>query len=111
MALTEQDIAWLARLSGLQLSADDQQRAQQELTRILGLIQELQAVDTHGTPRVRSPSRNWITCARVGSSTAMLPGWTARLPIVWRPDSSSTTWLGVSRSSIKFAERLDLSRR
>ncbi|HXE18267.1 Asp-tRNA(Asn)/Glu-tRNA(Gln) amidotransferase subunit GatC [Castellaniella sp. UC4442_H9] len=55
MALTEQDIAWLARLSGLQLSADDQQRAQQELTRILGLIQELQAVDTHGIEPMAHP--------------------------------------------------------
>lgn len=55
MALTEQDIAWLARLSGLQLTADDQQRAQQELTRILGLIQELQAVDTQGIEPMAHP--------------------------------------------------------
>lgn len=55
MALTEQDIAWLARLAGLNLTAGDQQRAQQELTRILGLIQELQAVDTHGITPMAHP--------------------------------------------------------
>lgn len=55
MALTEQDIAWLARLSGLRLTTDDQQRAQQELTRILGLIQELQAVDTRGIEPMAHP--------------------------------------------------------
>jgi aspartyl-tRNA(Asn)/glutamyl-tRNA(Gln) amidotransferase subunit C len=55
MALTEQDIAWLARLAGLNLTAEDQQRAQQELTRILGLIQELQAVDTHGITPMAHP--------------------------------------------------------
>ncbi|HEX2519200.1 MAG TPA: Asp-tRNA(Asn)/Glu-tRNA(Gln) amidotransferase subunit GatC [Castellaniella sp.] len=55
MALTEQDIAWLAQLSGLQLTADDQQRARQELTRILDLIQELQAVDTQGIEPMAHP--------------------------------------------------------
>lgn len=55
MALTEQDIAWLARLAGLRLDADDQQRAQQELARILELIQELQAVDTHGIEPMAHP--------------------------------------------------------
>ncbi|MFT0533188.1 Asp-tRNA(Asn)/Glu-tRNA(Gln) amidotransferase subunit GatC [Castellaniella hirudinis] len=55
MALTEQDIARLARLSGLQLDPTDQSRASQELTRILALIEELQAVDTHGIELMAHP--------------------------------------------------------
>lgn len=55
MALTEQDITRLARLSCLRLDSADQQRAQQELTRILGLIEELQAVDTTGIEPMAHP--------------------------------------------------------
>ncbi|WP_322995656.1 Asp-tRNA(Asn)/Glu-tRNA(Gln) amidotransferase subunit GatC [Castellaniella sp.] len=55
MALTEQDIARLARLSGLQLDSTEQSRAQQELSRILDLIQELQAVDTSGIEPMAHP--------------------------------------------------------
>lgn len=55
MALTEQDIGHLARLAGLQLSSEDMQRAGQELTRILGLIEQLQAVDTTGIEPMAHP--------------------------------------------------------
>ena len=55
MALTEQDIARLARLSGLRLDSNDQDRARQELDRILGLIEELQAVDTTGVEPMAHP--------------------------------------------------------
>lgn len=55
MALTEQDIARLARLSGLRLDSGDQNRARQELDRILGLIEELQAVDTTGVEPMAHP--------------------------------------------------------
>jgi len=55
MALTEQDIARLARLSGLRLDSNDQSRARQELDRILGLIEELQAVDTTGIEPMAHP--------------------------------------------------------
>ncbi|WP_323018577.1 Asp-tRNA(Asn)/Glu-tRNA(Gln) amidotransferase subunit GatC [Castellaniella sp.] len=55
MALTEQDIARLARLSGLRLDSTDQSRAHQELNRILGLIEELQAVDTTGIEPMAHP--------------------------------------------------------
>ncbi len=55
MALTEQDIARLARLSGLRLDLQEQHRTQQELTRILGLIEALQAVDTTGVVPMAHP--------------------------------------------------------
>lgn len=55
MALTEQDITRLARLSGLRLDSNDQSRARQELNRILGLIEELQAVDTTGIEPMAHP--------------------------------------------------------
>ncbi|MDN5843397.1 MAG: Asp-tRNA(Asn)/Glu-tRNA(Gln) amidotransferase subunit GatC [Alcaligenaceae bacterium] len=55
MALTEKDIVRFARLAGLQLAPDEQQRAQRELTRILGLIEQLQAVDTNGIEPMAHP--------------------------------------------------------
>ncbi|MCZ4328456.1 Asp-tRNA(Asn)/Glu-tRNA(Gln) amidotransferase subunit GatC [Castellaniella denitrificans] len=55
MALTEQDIARLARLSSLRLDSNDQIRARQELDRILGLIETLQAVDTAGVEPMAHP--------------------------------------------------------
>lgn len=55
MALTEKDIGRFARLAGLQLAPDEQRRAQRELTRILGLIEQLQAVDTNGIEPMAHP--------------------------------------------------------
>ncbi len=55
MALTEQDIARLARLAGLRLDPSEQERARRELERILGLIAQLQAVDTTGIEPMAHP--------------------------------------------------------
>ncbi len=55
MALTEQDIARLARLAGLRLDASDQERARDELTRIFDFIEQLQAVDTTGIEPMAHP--------------------------------------------------------
>lgn len=55
MALTEQDIGHLAQLAGLQLSSEDQQRTVQQLSRILELIEQLQAVDTTGIEPMAHP--------------------------------------------------------
>lgn len=55
MALTEQDIARLARLAGLRLDASDQERARDELTRIFDFIKQLQAVDTTGIEPMAHP--------------------------------------------------------
>lgn len=55
MALTEQEVARIARLARLQLTPDQQSQAQADLNRIFGLIQELQAVDTHGVEPLAHP--------------------------------------------------------
>ena len=55
MALTEQEIARIARLARLQLSPEQLTQAQTELNDILGLIQELQAVDTTGVEPLANP--------------------------------------------------------
>lgn len=55
MALTEADITRLARLAGLRLEPGEQARVQQEFTRILGLIEQLQAVDTQGMEPMAHP--------------------------------------------------------
>ena len=55
MALTEQEVARIAELARLQLSPEQLTRAQTELSEILGLIQELQAVDTDGIEPLAHP--------------------------------------------------------
>jgi len=55
MALTEQEVARIARLARLQLSAGQLTQAQTEINDILGLIQELQAVDTTGIEPLAHP--------------------------------------------------------
>jgi aspartyl-tRNA(Asn)/glutamyl-tRNA(Gln) amidotransferase subunit C len=55
MAISEHDIARIARLARIELSADDTARAQHDLTRMLGLIQQLQAVDTSGIEPMAHP--------------------------------------------------------
>ena len=55
MALTEQEVARIAKLARLQLSPEQLTRAQTELSEILGLIQELQAVDTDGIEPLAHP--------------------------------------------------------
>jgi aspartyl-tRNA(Asn)/glutamyl-tRNA(Gln) amidotransferase subunit C len=55
MAITEQEVTRIARLARLKLSAEQNTQAQGDLTKILGLIQELQAVDTHGVEPLAHP--------------------------------------------------------
>lgn len=55
MAITEQEISRLAKLSGLRLNTADQQQAQQDLERIFGLIEQLQSVDTSGVEPISHP--------------------------------------------------------
>jgi len=55
MAITEQEVTRIARLARLTLSAEQNVQAQGDLTKILGLIQELQAVDTSGIEPLAHP--------------------------------------------------------
>jgi aspartyl-tRNA(Asn)/glutamyl-tRNA(Gln) amidotransferase subunit C len=55
MAITEQDVARIARLARIELSPDESTRAQKELNGILGLIEQLQAVDTTGIQPMAHP--------------------------------------------------------
>jgi aspartyl-tRNA(Asn)/glutamyl-tRNA(Gln) amidotransferase subunit C len=55
MAITEQEVTRIARLARLTLSAEQNTQAQGDLTKILGLIQELQAVDTRGVEPLAHP--------------------------------------------------------
>lgn len=55
MALTEQEVARIARLARLQLTPAQQLQAQADLNKIFGLIQELQAVDTKGIEPLAHP--------------------------------------------------------
>ncbi|GAB2890050.1 Asp-tRNA(Asn)/Glu-tRNA(Gln) amidotransferase subunit GatC [Paralcaligenes ginsengisoli] len=55
MAITDQDVARIARLARIELSAEASRRAQAELNGILGLIERLQAVDTSGIEPMAHP--------------------------------------------------------
>lgn len=55
MSITEQDVARLARLARIELSAGDVAKAQQELTNIMGLIEQLQAIDASGVEPLAHP--------------------------------------------------------
>ncbi|TAM86163.1 MAG: Asp-tRNA(Asn)/Glu-tRNA(Gln) amidotransferase subunit GatC [Candidimonas sp.] len=55
MAISDHDIAHIARLACLELSASDTARARTELDGILELIQQLQAVDTTGIEPMAHP--------------------------------------------------------
>lgn len=55
MAITEQDVARIAKLARIELSPDESARAQNELNGILSLIQQLQAVDTAGIEPMAHP--------------------------------------------------------
>ncbi|PLC54746.1 Asp-tRNA(Asn)/Glu-tRNA(Gln) amidotransferase GatCAB subunit C [Pollutimonas nitritireducens] len=46
MSITQQDVARIARLARIQLSPNDVAHAQADLDEMLGLIEQLQAVDT-----------------------------------------------------------------
>jgi aspartyl-tRNA(Asn)/glutamyl-tRNA(Gln) amidotransferase subunit C len=55
MAITDQDVARIARLARIALSPADSERAQKELNGILSLIEKLQAVDTTGIEPMAHP--------------------------------------------------------
>jgi len=55
MAITEQEVIRIARLARLNLNAEQRVQAQADLTKILGLIEELQAVDTSGIEPLAHP--------------------------------------------------------
>jgi aspartyl-tRNA(Asn)/glutamyl-tRNA(Gln) amidotransferase subunit C len=55
MALNEQDVARIARLARIELSADQLGTARQELNGILHLIERLQSVDTQGVEPLAHP--------------------------------------------------------
>ena len=55
MAISEQDVARIARLARLALTPDAASRTQKELNGILGLIQKLQSVDTTGVEPMAHP--------------------------------------------------------
>ncbi|WP_341667772.1 Asp-tRNA(Asn)/Glu-tRNA(Gln) amidotransferase subunit GatC [Alcaligenes sp. SDU_A2] len=55
MSINQQDIARIAQLARIDLSAEQTAQAEQDLTRILGLIQTLQTVDTAGVVPMAHP--------------------------------------------------------
>ncbi|NYT36214.1 Asp-tRNA(Asn)/Glu-tRNA(Gln) amidotransferase subunit GatC [Allopusillimonas soli] len=55
MAITEQDVARIARLASIELTSEQSAQAQAELNGILQLIQQLQAVDTQGIEPMAHP--------------------------------------------------------
>ncbi|MFW5752677.1 MAG: Asp-tRNA(Asn)/Glu-tRNA(Gln) amidotransferase subunit GatC [Planctomycetota bacterium] len=52
MALTEAEVRHIARLARLELSADELTRMTSELDRIVGYVEQLREVDTHGVDPV-----------------------------------------------------------
>jgi len=55
MALTDQEVARIARLARLHLTPDQQTQAQTDLNKILGIIEALQSVDTKGVEPLAHP--------------------------------------------------------
>lgn len=55
MAITDHDVARIANLARIALSAQDAERTQRELNGILDLIEQLQAVDTRGVEPLAHP--------------------------------------------------------
>lgn len=55
MALTDQEVARIARLARLHLTPDQQVQAQADLNKILGIIEILQSVDTKGVDPLAHP--------------------------------------------------------
>jgi len=55
MALTDQEVARIARLARLHLTPEQQTQAQADLNKILGIIEALQSVDTKGIEPLAHP--------------------------------------------------------
>ena len=55
MAISEQDVTRIARLARIELSPEETVQTQKELNDILGLMAQLQAVDTQGVEPMAHP--------------------------------------------------------
>src|SRR5690606_42090853 len=55
MAISEQDVTRIARLARIELSPEETVQTQKELNDILGLMAQLQAVDTQGVEPIAHP--------------------------------------------------------
>lgn len=55
MALTDQEVAHIARLARLHLTPEQQSQALTDLNKILGIIETLQSVDTKGVEPLAHP--------------------------------------------------------
>lgn len=55
MALTETDVAFVAKLARLHISPEQQPGIQQELNQVMALIEQLQAIDTSGVEPLAHP--------------------------------------------------------
>lgn len=71
MAITQQDVDRIARLACLELTPEQNERAQSEFSDILALIQQLQSVDTSGiTPMSHPLSGHQDVVLRLRDDTA-----------------------------------------
>ena len=55
MALNEQDIARIANLARLELSQDESKQTLAQLNSFFGIVEKMQAVDTHGIAPLSHP--------------------------------------------------------
>ena len=55
MTISEQDVTRIARLARIQLSPEETAQTQKELNDILGLMAQLQAIDTQGVEPLAHP--------------------------------------------------------
>lgn len=55
MPLNNQDITWLARLARIEISAEENASAQQQINDFFTLVEQIQAVDTNGVEPLSHP--------------------------------------------------------
>ncbi len=55
MSINQQDVAHIAQLARIDLSAEQSAQVEQDFTRIIGLIQALQTIDTKGVEPMFHP--------------------------------------------------------
>ncbi|HBT33316.1 MAG TPA: Asp-tRNA(Asn)/Glu-tRNA(Gln) amidotransferase GatCAB subunit C [Pusillimonas sp.] len=74
MAITQDDVSRVARLARIALSNTEQTRMENELNGIMGLIEQLQAIDTTGIEPMAHPlSAHQDVSARLREDTAAPP--------------------------------------
>ncbi|MGE4368729.1 MAG: Asp-tRNA(Asn)/Glu-tRNA(Gln) amidotransferase subunit GatC [Burkholderiaceae bacterium] len=73
MAITEHDVVRIAKLARIELSDGQVAHTRTELNGILGLIEQLQAVDTHGIVPMAHPLEAHQTIALRLRDDAALP--------------------------------------